>query len=114
MTVGAHVLVWEYRVAPGHAAQFEHIYGPDGEWARLFRLAPGYLGTQLLRDADDPGRYVTLDRWRDAADFAAFKARFATRYAELDARCEELTGDERRLGAFDEPDAASPDSSTLR
>jgi heme-degrading monooxygenase HmoA len=99
---GAHVLVWEYRVEAAQAAAFERSYGPDGDWARLFRRAEGYLGTQLLRDADDATRYVTLDRWRHADDFAAFKSRFAADYSSLDAQCEALTVAEHRLGAFDE------------
>ena len=30
------------------APDFERVYGADGEWARYFRGAEGYLGTELL------------------------------------------------------------------
>jgi heme-degrading monooxygenase HmoA len=94
------VLVWEYRVPAASAAEFERRYGPDGDWAQLFRRGAGYLGTQLLRDAGEPGRYVTCDRWRRLADFAAFKATFGAQYAALDAQCDALTEEERALGQF--------------
>ena len=104
------VIVWEYRVPAAQAAQFEQRYGDDGDWVRLFRCADGFLGTQLLRDAQATDRYVTLDRWRSASDFAAFKARFAAEYAALDAQCEALTAAEQWLGTFvAAPRAASQD-----
>ena len=92
------VLVWEYRVPDAHVAEFERRYGPDGDWARLFRRGQGYLGTHLLRDPDEPGRYLTLDRWRRAQDWHAFKAAHAADYAALDATCDALTTSERSLG----------------
>jgi hypothetical protein len=30
--------------------EFESRYGPEGDWAQLFRRAPGYHGSELLRD----------------------------------------------------------------
>src|SRR3954468_24792404 len=47
---------------------FERAYGPDGEWAEFFRRGRGYVGTELLRDVENPGRYLVVDRWesRDA------------------------------------------------
>lgn len=95
--------VWEFRVRPEAVAEFERHYGPQGSWAQLFRQAPGYLETLLLRDAEEPLRYLTIDRWRSAADYRGFRARFAREYAALDARCEALTTGEAALGAFAEP-----------
>lgn len=95
-----HVIVWQYDVAPAHVAAFEETYAATGAWAALFARAEGYLGTQLLADHDVPHRYVTLDRWRSAADFAAFQARFAADYARLDAACEGWTLREERLGVL--------------
>jgi heme-degrading monooxygenase HmoA len=50
------------------AQTFEQAYGPDGEWAEFFRRGRGYVGTELLRDVENPGRYLVVDRWesRDA------------------------------------------------
>jgi 8-oxo-dGTP pyrophosphatase MutT (NUDIX family)/heme-degrading monooxygenase HmoA len=97
----AHVLAWEFAPAAGREAEFERAYGPDGDWARLFRRDPEYLGTELLRGA--AGRYLTLDRWRTRAAFEAFKKREAGEYATLDRRMEALTSHEASLGSFDVP-----------
>jgi heme-degrading monooxygenase HmoA len=94
-------IVWLYDVAPGNAATFERVYGPDGEWVRLFRTARGYLGTELFRSATTPGRYLTVDDWESLAAYDIFRARAAGAYAELDARCDQLTETERLVSAGD-------------
>ena len=97
-----YTYVWEFTVAAEQRAEFERVYGPHGDWAQLFRRAPGYLGTLLLRDLTDPRRFVTVDRWQSESDHRAFRAAFALEYAALDARCEHLTTAEVPLGSFDE------------
>lgn len=92
------VSIWRYEVDPANREAFEAGYGPRGAWAELFACAPGYLGTELL--CDDDGIYVTLDRWRDLANWTAFKAQFEADYARLDARFDALTRDERPIGIF--------------
>lgn len=94
------VIVWEFRVHPGQAAEFERVYGPEGDWARLFRRSPGYRGTELLRDPQDPERYLTLDRWDDASDFEAFKSEHGEEYRAFDRVCEPFCAEERLLGSF--------------
>ena len=97
-----YVYLWEFIVEPDHREEFEREYGPRGAWVALFGQAPGYLGTLLLRDAADAGRFVTVDRWQSAEAYRAFRAGFARQYAELDARCGNLTVTETALGSFDE------------
>jgi heme-degrading monooxygenase HmoA len=53
-------------------AEFEQAYGPDGEWAQFFRNGPGYVGTELLRDVENPGRYLVIDRWDSRDAYHAF------------------------------------------
>ena len=93
--------VWEFRVRPGREGEFERRYGPDGDWAHLFRGGDGYAGTTLLRDPALRGRYLVIDVWRDAESYRAFKEAFAAEYAALDEECTALTEDERRLGEFE-------------
>lgn len=95
-------IVWAFDVRAGDAAEFERIYGPGGEWARLFRSGAGYEGTELLRDVSHPDRYVTIDRWQSRADFQRFREQFAREYRALDERCERLTTGEHRIGEFEE------------
>lgn len=93
------VVLWEFRVPAEHREDFVTHYGAEGSWAQLFARDHAYLGTELLQDANDPARYVTVDRWRDASDYADFRRRHASEYARLDASCEALTSEEHFLGA---------------
>ena len=63
-------LVFSYEARD--AAEFERVYGPDGEWADFFRRGDGYLGTELLRDVEAPGRYLVIDRWESRDAYQAF------------------------------------------
>jgi heme-degrading monooxygenase HmoA len=93
-------IVWEFVVKDEAMAAFERAYGPDGDWAALFRRHPGYRGTSLLRDTQAPARFLTIDRWDDAATFERMQAAAREEYARLDARFAEMTLSERRLGVF--------------
>ena len=92
--------LWSYRVSPGREAEFRQLYGPEGRWVRLFRQAPGYLGTDLYRDRGEAGRYLTIDRWESEEAFRAFRARFAEEFERLDSDGEYLTSEETPLGEF--------------
>jgi heme-degrading monooxygenase HmoA len=63
-------LVFSYEVRD--TEQFESVYGPGGDWASFFKDAPGYVGTELLRDLEMPGRYLVVDRWESAEAYNAF------------------------------------------
>ena len=94
-------IIWAYAVKPATEAEFARIYCRDGEWAQLFRKAEGYEGTSLLRDMDEAGRYVTIDRWRSRDDFEQFRETFKGEYRALDARCDALTDREQMVGDFE-------------
>jgi heme-degrading monooxygenase HmoA len=94
--------VWEFEVGSEAEEEFRHQYGVQGAWARLFRRSPAYIETLLLKDRHMPGRYLTIDRWRTAADYEAFLQSHAEEYDELDRRCAGLTISEKSLGAYTE------------
>ena len=66
-------LVFSYEVVR-EAAEFERVYRTEGEWAAFFRQGRGYIGTELLRDVETPGRYLVIDRWESAEAYNAFVA----------------------------------------
>jgi heme-degrading monooxygenase HmoA len=65
-------LVFSYEVR--ESGDFERVYGPDGDWAQFFAGAPGYIGTELLRDVELPSRYLVIDRWESADAYNSFAA----------------------------------------
>ena len=97
-----YTCMWEFFVIPGRAEEFVRHYSSEGTWAALFRRAPGFVETALLRDRMNPRRFLTIDRWRSIEAFHAFKEAFAEDYAELDRRCADLTTEERFLGSYEE------------
>lgn len=94
-------VAWSFQVAPENREDFERAYGPNGDWVRLFRTAHGYIRTELHRDPENPGTYITLDFWRSREQYEVFKQHASAAYAEIDAKCESLTDDECLLGEFE-------------
>jgi heme-degrading monooxygenase HmoA len=94
------VVVWQFEIAEEKIAAFEAAYGPEGNWAQLFRSSPDYLGTELLRDAYIAGSYLTIDRWASEAAFRSFRKDNDAAYEELDRSCDALTSRETRVGAY--------------
>jgi heme-degrading monooxygenase HmoA len=93
-------VVWQFEVAEQNVSAFEAAYGSDGDWARLFRTSPDYLGTELLRDAYVAGLYLTIDRWASEEAFRAFRRDHDADYERLDRQCDSLTAKETRIGAY--------------
>jgi len=93
-------ILWQFDIAEEKTAAFEAAYGSSGSWATLFGRSPDHLGTELLKDAYVPGRYLTIDRWRNEEAFRAFRAEHDSDYEELDRACDSLTAAETRIGAF--------------
>ena len=95
------IRVWEYDVQEAAAADFEQVYGADGAWARLFSSSDGFEGTELFASVSTPGRYLTVDRFRDEASWRRFQAEHREAYLALDAETEGLTVGERALAGPD-------------
>ena len=94
------VVVWQFEIAEEKIAAFEAAYGPEGDWAKLFRKSPEYLGTELLRDAYVAGSYLTIDRWKREEAFRDFRKANDAAYEHLDRACDALTERESRVGAY--------------
>ncbi|HEY2071965.1 MAG TPA: antibiotic biosynthesis monooxygenase [Gaiellaceae bacterium] len=92
-------LVFSYEVRD--AAEFERTYGPDGEWAQFFRTGRGYIGTELLRDAEIPGRYLVVDRWESAEAYNAFSAEHREEYMRRVDDTRFYYDQELRFGTFE-------------
>lgn len=93
--------IWEFRVNSLRIDEFEDAYGPGGRWARLFRQAPGYIKTELLRDPVDTNRYLTVDYWADRTAYERFRVDFRTEFRRLDDACDDYTESESHIGDFE-------------
>lgn len=94
------VILWQFDIAEEKTAEFEAAYGGGGPWSQLFSRSSEYLGTELLKDAYVPDRFVTIDRWQSEEAFRAFRAAHDGDYESIDRTCDSLTRAETRIGAF--------------
>ncbi len=82
-------------------ADFERAYGADGEWAQFFRQGVGYIGTELLRDIDEPDRYIVIDRWESAEAYNAFLSEHGDEYLRRSEEALFYYVQELRMGTFE-------------
>jgi heme-degrading monooxygenase HmoA len=82
-------------------AEFERVYGSEGDWAQFFRTGLGYVGTELLRDVEQPGRYLVVDRWDSREAYNAFVEANRDEYMRRVDETAYLYGQELRLGTFE-------------
>jgi len=92
-------LVFSYEVRD--TAEFERVYGPEGEWAHFFRQGRGYVGTELLRDLEAPGRYLVVDRWESPGAYNAFVADHREEYMRRVDDTRYHYDSELRFGTFE-------------
>jgi ribosomal-protein-alanine N-acetyltransferase len=102
------VILWEFRVRAKKRRSFEKAYAPDGLWGTFFRTGKGYIRTKLIRDREDPLRYVTIDVWESRRDYDSFKKQNRVEYQAIDKECESLTTIEKLIGEFVALGAVSP------
>ena len=95
--VDVFIRVWEYEVPAEQSDAFLVAYGSGGDWVQLFRRGRGYVGTELYRGTDTADRFVTVDRWTDAAAWHAFLEEWGEAYNALDTRLAGLGAVERAL-----------------
>jgi heme-degrading monooxygenase HmoA len=99
------VALWEFEVKPGLEKRFLKVYGPEGDWAKLFRKDSNYQETRLLHDSEHPAIYLTLDFWASRQAYKQFMATHAAEYEGLDAAGEELTLREKKIGWYERIDS---------
>jgi heme-degrading monooxygenase HmoA len=93
----ALVFLYETRDTAG----FETAYGPSGEWAGFFAGARGYIGSELLRDLAQPGRYIVIDRWESQDAYNAFLTAQGDEYMRRSDESSFHYVQELRFGTFD-------------
>ena len=92
-------LVFAYET--DEAEHFEEVYGSGGAWEQFFRGGEGYIGTELLRDLEQPGRYVVVDRWETADAYNRFVEQNRDEYMRRVDETAFLYQQELRLGTFE-------------
>jgi len=94
-------IISEYIVHEADRGQFELVFARGGAWSKLFARQRGFRGTSLLRDEEDPGRYLIIDFWDSSTDWKDAIAESQSEYSELMATLSTWTQSKARLGIFE-------------
>jgi quinol monooxygenase YgiN len=97
---GTYIRIWEFQARPGMENEFERIYGPEGDWVRLFRKSKAFLRTDVYRDVETKGHYVTIDYFSSREGFQGLLKEFREAYDALDRLGETICASESRIGNF--------------
>ncbi|MEO6238961.1 MAG: hypothetical protein ABIQ52_18345, partial [Vicinamibacterales bacterium] len=57
--------MWQFDVKEGREAEFEQLYGIEGDWTAMNRRTRSYLGTSFLRDQNRTARYMVIEYWSE-------------------------------------------------
>jgi len=66
----------------------------------LFAKCPGFRGTALLRDTNNPHWYLTVDSWDTEAQRDAMLTEHGAEYSRLDAELRAWTTHEAEIGVY--------------
>ena len=90
-----------FRYEARDPAEFERVYGPEGEWAQFFRRSDGFIGTELLRDLEEAERYLVIDRWESVDAYNEFLAEYQDEYLRRADETRFHYVQELRFGTFE-------------
>jgi heme-degrading monooxygenase HmoA len=93
-------IVWEFVVKEEARGYFELAYGPGGAWSQLFARSPGFRGITVLRDIENPRRYLTVDLWDTAGHREQALAECGAEHHELEASLGEWIESRTEVGTF--------------
>jgi len=93
-------VMWQFDVKAGREADFEELFGANGEWAALSRQARSYLGTSFLRDQNRPSRYMVIEYWSELVVSERHRVFRAGALEALEHRRDALIDTMEPLGIF--------------
>jgi heme-degrading monooxygenase HmoA len=110
-------IMWRFDVRKGNEAEFERLYGVDGEWTALNRHTRSYLGTSFLRDQNDASRYIVIEYWSEMLVYEQHRSYRADALKSLEEKRTALIAAVEPMGiytAIDVPDRTGPTWSQRR
>jgi len=104
-------IMWQFEVKAGREAEFEELYGVDGEWTALNRHTRSYLGTSFLHDQNRSSRYIVVEYWSEMVVYEQHRVFRSDEITLLEERSRMLVDAVEPLGIFtplDVPDRFGP------
>jgi heme-degrading monooxygenase HmoA len=93
-------VVYEFIIKDESRGQFELTFGPGGAWSKLFARSEGFRGTTVMRDVENPCRYLTIELWETADLREKARAEHQTDDSDLDSTLTNWTDSMIEVGIF--------------
>ena len=104
-------IMWQFEVKPGREAEFEQLYGVDGEWTTMNRQTRSYLGSSFLRDQSRATRYMLIEYWSEMLVYEQHRSYRSPARAAFEARRAQVVESVEPMGVFtalDVPERTGP------
>ena len=104
-------ITWQFEVKKGREAEFEKLYGVDGEWTAMNRHTRSYLGSSFLRDQNRTSRYLVIEYWSEMLVYEQHRSYRSGAVASFEARQKTIVESVEPLGIFtalNVPDRTGP------
>ncbi|MBI9065956.1 MAG: hypothetical protein JEZ09_01610 [Salinivirgaceae bacterium] len=95
-------IIWEYKVKPDQASNFEDIYGKNGEWVTFFKKSKAYKKTELVIKDLENNMYMTIDTWKSLDLYEQFFKQNLKEFKRLNNKFKNLLLEENQVGIFSE------------
>ncbi len=95
-------VIWEYKVKPEKASEFEAAYGKEGEWSRFFKQSKAFKGSELIVKDLENHVYMTIDKWKSIEQYDQFMQQNMKEYKRLDQKLAAYTILKEEIGIFSE------------
>jgi len=102
---------WQFEVKKGREAEFEELYGVEGEWTAMNRHTRSYLGSSFLRDQSRTSRYLVIEYWSEMLVYEQHRDSRSAAIASLEERSAVLVDRVEPMGIFtalNVPDRTGP------
>ena len=110
-------IAWQFEVKKGREAEFEVMYGVDGEWTAMNRHTRSYLGSSFLRDQSRTSRYLLIEYWSEMLVYEQQRGSRSAAITSLEERSAALVDKVEPTGIFtalNVPDRTGPTWSQRR
>lgn len=95
-----YIVMWKYHVKPENIETFEHEYGFDGTWFKLFSESKEYNGSFLYKSETESNTYLLIDTWSSKQAYQDFKKVNETSYNMLSSKFEFLYMTEEKIDSY--------------
>jgi len=93
-------IMWQFDVKNEREAEFEQLYGADGEWTAMNRQSRSYLGSSFLRDQNRSSRYIIVEYWSEMIVYEQHRTYRSAAIASFEARRTVVVESIEPLGIF--------------